>query len=155
MLKYTGDFKSDVYDLYPTKDVSTRHISYDKIPLFDGLDSQEILSLLDCMGARIKTVEKDYPIAMYGDPANVVGIVTSGKLQIYKDDMQGSLTIISEVVPGEMFGEVFACAGVEKMPVGIYAAEKTTVMLIDFKKFLTTCSNSCPFQDRLRNRRNR
>ena len=63
--------------------------------------------------------------------------------------MCGALTIIAEVVPGEMFGEVFACAGVDKMPVSIYSAEKTTVMLIDFNKLLTTCSNSCPFHSKV------
>ena len=101
------------------------------------------------MGARTKTVEKDEAIITEGDPSNIVGIVTSGKLQIYKEDMSGFQTIISEVVPGEMFGEVFACAGVKEMPVSIYAAEKSTVMLIDFKRFLTTCSNACPFHSKV------
>ena len=149
MLKYTDDFKKDVFNLYPTKEVSTNHIQYDKVPLFDGLENSEIMGLLTCMGARIKTVDKDYPLTMEGDPVSMVGVVTSGKLQIYKDDMCGALTIIAEVVPGEMFGEVFACAGVDKMPVSIYSAEKTTVMLIDFKKLLTTCSNSCPFHSKV------
>lgn len=149
MLRYTGDFNYEVSNLYPTKDAKTSHISYASIPLFDGLQNEEISGLLSCMGARTKSIEKDYPVAMEGDPANLVGIVTSGKLQIYKDDIEGSLTIISEIIPGGMFGEVFACAGVEKMPVSIYAAEKTTVMLIDFKKLLTTCSNSCPFHSRV------
>ena len=119
------------------------------ISLFDGLSNDETSSLISCMGARTKTVERDEAIITEGDPSNIVGIVTSGKLQIYKEDMSGFQTIISEVVPGEMFGEVFACAGVKEMPVSIYAAEKSTVMLIDFKRFLTTCSNACPFHSKV------
>ena len=48
-----------------------------------------------------------------------------------------------------MFGEVFACASVKEMPVSVYAAEKSSVMLLDFKRLLTTCSNACPFHSKV------
>lgn len=131
------------------KDAKTFRISYTKMPLFDGMDNENIANLLHCISARTKTYEKDEPIVLEGSAADFVGIVVEGKLQIIKEEIEGALTLVSEITPGEMFGEVFACSSVKKMPVSVYAAQKSTVMLLDFKRLLTTCSNACPFHSRV------
>ena len=149
MLEYQSDFTNDVLNLYPTKDAKTFPISYSSIPLFDDIKTEDIFGLIKCMGIHSKMYEKDEPVVLEGSPADFVGIVTSGKVQIVKEDLEGTVTIISEVVPGEMFGEVFACANTKEMPVSVFAAEKSTVMLLNFNRLLTTCSNACPFHSKV------
>ena len=131
------------------KDVKTFRMSLTNMPLFEGMDNESIVNLLQCLGARNKTYTKDEPIVLEGSAADFVGVVVEGKLQIIKEELEGSLTLIDEVTPGEMFGEVFACASVKEMPVSVYAAEKSSVMLLDFKRLLTTCSNACPFHSKV------
>ena len=131
------------------KDVKTFRMSLTNMPLFEGMDNESIVNLLQCLGAHNKTYTKDEPIVLEGSAADFVGVVVEGKLQIIKEELEGSLTLIDEVTPGEMFGEVFACASVKEMPVSVYAAEKSSVMLLDFKRLLTTCSNACPFHSKV------
>lgn len=150
MLKYTDDFKKDVENLYPKRnDNKTYPISYTSIPLFEGLTPKEIFKLLDCTNSHIKQFNKDEPIIWEGDSSNIVGVVVSGKVQVLKADFEGDLAIITEVIPGELFGEVFACANLPAMPVSVFSAEKSTIMLLDLKKMLNTCSNSCPFHSKV------
>ena len=56
------------------------------------------------------------------------------------------LTVVS---PGGLFGEAFACAGVETLPVSAIALESTSVLLLDCKRVLTSCPNACPFHGNL------
>lgn len=48
-----------------------------------------------------------------------------------------------------MFGEAFACAQVEQLPVSVVATELTEILFIDYKKIITTCSSACHFHTRL------
>ncbi len=123
--------------------------NYHNLPIFEGIDSKDASSMLTCIGAKIRTYKKEQPIIFEGEKANLVGIVMSGKLQIFKDDYEGSTTIISNVFPGEMFGEAFAFAEVDKMPVSVFTLEESTVMFIDCNKVLTTCSNACQFHSKI------
>lgn len=41
------------------------------------------------------------------------------------------------------------CAGGDKMPVSVMAIENSEIMLLDCKRIITTCSNSCQFHDQL------
>ncbi|MBR5517287.1 MAG: Crp/Fnr family transcriptional regulator [Firmicutes bacterium] len=131
------------------RNLNTLRISYSRIPLFNDIEESNIVGLMQCISARTKTYEKDDAIVLEGSPADFVGIVLSGKLQIIKEEFEGSLTIISDVMPGEMFGEVFACAKANEMPVSVYACEKSSVMLLNFNRLLTTCSNACPFHSKV------
>ena len=72
-----------------------------------------------------------------------------GSANINKTDYYGNRSILSNVKEGEIFGEAFACAGVDSMPVTVTANELSEVMLIDSNHILHTCSNNCAFHRRL------
>ena len=105
--------------------------------------------MLGCMGGKITDIAKGNPVFLEGDPAEFVGVVLSGKVQILRSDYYGNRSVLAVVSPGDLFGEAFACAGVEALPVSAIALQTCTVLLLDCKRVLTGCANACPYHSRL------
>ena len=105
--------------------------------------------MLSCLGGKITGIAKGNPVFLEGAPAEFVGVVLDGKVQILRTDYYGNRSVLTVVSPGGLFGEAFACAGVETLPVSVIALENASVLLLDCKRVLTGCSNACPFHSRL------
>ncbi len=115
------------------------------VSLFNRINDNELEPILKCLSAEIKKHKKDSIIFIAGDKISSVGIVLSGQVQVIKEDIMGNRTILTELSSGEIFGEIFACAGIEKSPVTVIAMADCDVMFIDYKKIVTTCSSACAF----------
>lgn len=118
-----------------------------KCILFKEIEEDEILSMLSCLDARVVDARKGEYIFSEGEAAKYVGIVLTGEAQIVRNDFFGNRTIVAAIMPGELFGESFACAEVEELPVSVAASENSEIMLIDCKRIITTCSSSCRFHN--------
>ena len=66
-----------------------------------------------------------------------------------KEDVWGNAMILGEARPGDLFGEVYACAGVEHLEVSVMAKTDTKVLFLDIQKVLTVCSNGCEFHTQI------
>ena len=120
-----------------------------KCPLFFGIDDENLLRMLECLGARIMFFDKKHTIIEEGSPARNIGILLSGSVQIFQLDYYGNRSIIAELSAPEVFAEDFACAEADSVPVNIVADEPSYVMLIDCAHVLHTCSSSCDFHNQL------
>lgn len=118
-------------------------------PLFSGISRQELGQMLKCLDGKITDIGKGNPVFLEGDPAGFVGVVLSGTVQIVRDDYYGNRSVLAVVAPGGLFGEAFACADVETLPVSAVAQQNCSVLLLDCKRVLVSCSNACPFHNRL------
>ena len=118
-------------------------------PLFAGINGEDLRALLRCLGARTAAYPKKTVILSEGEPAGMVGILLTGAVQIVRGDYSGNRSIVAVVGPGELFGEAFACAGMEEMPVEVLAREDTKVLLLDCQRLLHPCSNACAFHRQL------
>ena len=105
--------------------------------------------MLTCLGARTASYSKNQPIFWEGEPASLIGVVLTGKVQIAKDDFFGNRNIISMMEPSQLFGEAFACAGIEKLPVTATAVTDSEILLLDCRRVITTCGNSCEFHNQI------
>lgn len=121
----------------------------EKCPLFAGVRREELTALLGCLQAKIFTAAKNQTVIAEGEPARYIGIVLSGAVQITRMDYDGNKSIVAEAAEGEAFGEAFACAEVESMPVDIVASEPAQVLLIDRDRILHPCENACGFHQKL------
>ena len=117
--------------------------------LFFGISRQEMGLMLKCLDGKITCIAKGKPVFLEGNPARFVGVVLSGTIQIVRDDYYGNRSVLAVVSPGELFGEAFACADVETLPVSAVAQQNCSVLLLDCKRVLVSCSNVCPFHSRL------
>lgn len=118
-----------------------------KCILFGGIDDENIIAMLTCLNARVIETDKGEFIFNEGDAAEYVGILLTGEAQIIRDDFFGNRSIMTEVMPGELFGESFACADVKELPVSVVASENSEIMLIDCRRIITTCESSCVFHN--------
>ncbi|MGI6173469.1 MAG: Crp/Fnr family transcriptional regulator [Christensenellales bacterium] len=114
-----------------------------EIPLFCGIDEAEQQKLMACLGAQERFFPKHRTIFRAGDAADRIGIVLSGSALIEQDDSNGERHIASVVLPGEIFGEVFALSLRDALPVHIVAREDATILLMDGRKILSPCANAC------------
>ena len=118
-------------------------------PIFAGISREELVSMLQCLNARVTPVSKGSPVFLEGDPAGFIGIVLEGSVRIVRDDYYGQRTLLALAEPGDIFAEAYACAGVDTMPVSGYAAADSRVLLLQSRKMLTVCTNACGFHNRL------
>jgi len=120
-----------------------------KCPLFAHITEENMQKMLTCFGARIQEFDKKYTILTEGTTAKYIGILLSGSAQIIRVDYYGNRSILSEIEAGDIFGEDFACAEADTLPVTVIANEPTSVMLIDSSHILHTCSNNCGFHQQI------
>lgn len=118
-------------------------------PLFQGIAFSDFESMLSCISARTASYKKDDIILLSGDTVNFIGLILLGDVKVIKEDIDGNITILTELGVSEVFGEVFACAGIDHSPVTVQALEDTEILLIDYKKIILSCSSACPFHAKL------
>ena len=118
-------------------------------PLFSGVLESDLDAMLACLGARQFEARKGTVIFHEGDPAVYVGIVLFGAIRVIREDYYGNRSIVAHMVSGEVFGESFACAGVQALPVSVVAEEDCRYLLIDCKRITVSCTNACAFHSRM------
>ena len=118
-------------------------------PLFAGVQETDLEAMLACLGARRCITQKGTVIFREGDPALYVGIVLSGAIRVIREDYYGNRSIVAHMVPGEVFGESFACAGIPALPVSVVAEEDCEYLLIDCRRITVSCTNACAFHSRM------
>ena len=119
------------------------------VPLFKGIEPQNIDNMLSCLDVRIRNYQKGEMIFREGDEAKYVGLVLEGCVQVVRDDFYGKRTILTTVKEKQLFAETFSCAEVKTLPIGVYAKEDTKVMLLNCKRIIQSCSNACMFHSML------
>lgn len=118
-------------------------------PLFEGVSRQDMEAMLQCLQARAIDVPKGGTVFRADGPAEYVGILISGGVQVLRDDFDGNRAIQAAIQPGELFGETFACAGVGRLPVSVEADQPSRVLLIRLRQIIETCPSACSFHNRV------
>lgn len=117
--------------------------------LFEGIGQSDLNALMECLNGRTINIPKGNPVFLEGDPARFVGVVLSGTVQVVREDYYGNRNVMTVLQPGELFAEVFSCAGLETVPVSVFALTDSEVLLLDCRRVVTSCSNSCHFHSLL------
>ena len=125
------------------------HPVMEKCPLFDGIRMEDLGAMMGCIGGRMRQVAKGEIVLREGDPATHVGMVLSGAVQMVREDYYGNRSIVVHIGPGELFGESYACAGIEALPISVVVDADSQVLLMDCRRITTTCSSACAFHNRI------
>ena len=112
-------------------------------PLFQGIPSEELNALLDCMGAARRRYRRGELILRRGDLAQRLGLVLSGAVHIVREDFWGNRTIVGLAESGEVFAESYACLGSEPLEVSALAAVETEVLFLDAGRAVAGCGRGC------------
>ena len=65
---------------------------FDKIkanPLFEGINATSFDHMLSCIEGRVKTYQRNELILLAGDPVKTVGLVISGRVQVFRENEEG------------------------------------------------------------------
>lgn len=119
------------------------------VPLFHGIAPDELSGMLKCLNAREASYKKQDIILLEGQPVSSVGIVLSGKVQIIKEDFDGSRNIMSDIGKGNLFAEAYSCVKTESLPVTVLSVTDSEILFVDYMKIISVCSSACKFHTRL------
>ena len=112
-------------------------------PLFDRIGAEDLLKTLSCMNGQTTRFEKERRILHQGEAPRCFGVLLGGHAHVMSVDSHGNPTIVEAIVPGDVFAESFACAGVGTLPVSVVAIEDCDVLLLDHARVMTGCRNGC------------
>lgn len=113
--------------------------------LFQGTDEKEIQSMLVCMSATEKHYAKGESIYRIGEQITKMGLLLEGSIHIQREDYWGNLSILNQITPGNMIGEAYALPNSTPIVNNVIATEASTILFMDVKKLMTTCSSACVF----------
>lgn len=119
-----------------------------KSKIFQGLNDEEINSILGCMQAKERSYDKGEFISNAGDILSDIGVVLEGMVHIMKSDYWGNKAIMAEIGAGEIFGEAYACAGVPS-GVSVMVVKKARILRLNVSRMLTVCTSACPCHARM------
>ena len=111
------------------------------LPLFKGLASDELDTILGKVNALVKHFEKSDYIYLAGDAVESIGIVVAGTVQMIKEDIMGDKSIIENFLGHDKQDE--------KTNVSYFAASDSEVLMVPFGKVLTDLSNNDPCRNKL------
>ena len=92
-----------------------------KCILFKDIENDNLIAILGCIGATVKSYKKKETIISEGDFTTKIGIVLSGSVYIERNDYFGNRSIVSHASVSDLILESFACANIESIPVDIIA----------------------------------
>lgn len=121
----------------------------EKIPLFRGIPPEEAERMFPCLNAVRRRCEPEERILWAGRPADRLGAVLEGRVQVIREDEDGNRTIVAGLEPGDLFAEAFACAGGALLPVSVLAVTPCEVLFLDPGRIVTGCASTCACHARL------
>ncbi|MCI5790577.1 MAG: Crp/Fnr family transcriptional regulator [Clostridiales bacterium] len=116
-----------------------------KSVLFSGVKEEDIRALLSCVEAKVRRYGKGEYVLQQGEYLDDIAVLTEGSLHIQNDDYWGNRSILGRISIGEIFGEAYAFSREEPLMNDVVAIEDSTVMFINAKKVISTCSSACRF----------
>lgn len=120
----------------------------DRSPLFRGIGATDRAALLECLGARRKSVLKGTRLLHAGDVTRDLCVVLFGEVDLTREDHWGNRSLLARVGPGGTYAETYAALGVP-LGVDVTAAAETEVLQLNVDRILNGCSAACRFHQRL------
>lgn len=120
-----------------------------KLSLFYGMTEEEIHKLIECSHSMIREYKAKEMVMEKGRKITHFGVVLEGRLQMVLDDYSGNRDVFLTIEPAQLFGEVFAFAGMAELPADIEAIEKSRVLFLDYSRIRNVCRHSCTFHSNL------
>ena len=118
-------------------------------PLFDGINPEDRMAVLDCTGYHVGEFRKGDIIAFEEENIKHIGIVISGAVDMVKEDIWGNKTMLVRSRRNDVFGETFACGSDNLSVVTFLVSEDAVILFMPFDRCMRSCSMACQFHHRL------
>lgn len=123
--------------------------NYLEIPLFQGLDREEINEVLQKFHGLIKHFPKSDYIYLAGDCVENLCVVLEGTVQMIKEDIWGEKSIIANLGVGSVFAENFLGQLGDRSSVSYFVASDSEVLMLPLGRTLFDSDTSSKASQRL------
>ncbi|MFK4786023.1 Crp/Fnr family transcriptional regulator [Fusobacterium sp. MFO224] len=106
----------------------------EKTELFKNLTIDEIKKSLKDLNAKKQTFQKNNLVYELGKPIDKIGLVISGNANVIKEDFWGNRTILTQLKPGNIFGEVMNFQKNKNPNINVEISKESEILFFDFKK---------------------
>lgn len=120
-----------------------------KMSMFEHINSNDMESVLHCLGGYIRDCKKEQYIILCEDNVDAVGIILEGSVHMVREDSWGNRTLLVAVEKGELFGESFSCNADQNATVSFIAAVDSKILFLPFRHIMHSCSKACRFHHQL------
>ncbi len=117
--------------------------------LFAGMSEAEILQLVHCLGAPIRSYGKGAILWQAGDTVSQAGIILDGIVDAVQYHPDGSMQLVTRHKPGSVFGDLLMGAQ-RPSPVTLQTPDGAQVLFLSLHAILSDCGQGCPCHVRLR-----
>lgn len=114
-------------------------MSLDELPLFAGLNDEELVALSLCLGRRM--FGRGVFIFHKGSPGRFLYIIESGRVRLFSVSDTGQELSLNVLGPGDFFGELALIDG-RPRSAGALAVEPTVVLLLQREDLLHAMDHS-------------
>lgn len=114
-----------------------------KVKLFEGIEQNELSSMLCCLRPKIVSYDKKDFITVEDHPFTGIGIVISGEVLVTKEDSAGKRLVLAKLKPSQMFGETVAFSGNNHWLATVIAATDCTVLFFTPDVIVGSCPKMC------------
>ena len=123
--------------------------NYMEIPLFQGLDREEINEVLQKFHGLIKHFPKSDYIYLAGDCVENLCVVLEGTVQMIKEDIWGEKSVIANLGAGSVFAENFLGQLGDRSSVSYFVASDSEVLMLPLGRTLFDSDTSSKASQRL------
>ncbi|SHK49998.1 cAMP-binding domain of CRP or a regulatory subunit of cAMP-dependent protein kinases [Hathewaya proteolytica DSM 3090] len=119
----------------------------EKLPLFQGIKEEDLISLLQCLNPKIQTFGKNEPIVSFGENIDKFGIILEGEASVLKETSEGNRVIIAIVKEGDLFGEMLVFSSRKKWPVTVRVQNSCKVLFLKNSDLISRCNKMCTWHN--------
>lgn len=117
--------------------------------LFRDIPADQLPAILQCLQASQRSFTKNQVIFWAGQTVTQVALVLEGEVQLWQEDILGNRSIHNRFLPGEIFGEVYACNDQSLIPVSAVAVRPAEALFIDQQRLLGKGGCAGPYHRQL------
>ena len=118
-------------------------------PFFSGMSEEEILSILNCIDAKVLCKEANEYILRAGDSTTSMGLVLKGSVLVVQEDLWGHRNIMSKIEEGDFFAEPYAATPGSVLNINVVACSHCEIMLLNISRLLSVCPTACEHHNKL------
>ncbi len=117
--------------------------------LFQHIPAESLAVMWDCLKPRVQHYSKNSYITVQGTPFTGLGILLSGEAEVLKETASGSRIVMTNLVQGDLFGEIIAFSPQNTWPASVLAHTPCSAVFLDPEKIIGKCANVCTSQNQL------
>ena len=114
--------------------------------IFQGISDADLEKMLVCFQAQFRHSFVGETLLTYANHFEKMGVMINGEADLVRFDQDGNRTLIEHLMPGDVFGEMFAVAfRPDKEELALVASKDCEYLFIDYSHLIKRCPNACSY----------